>query len=300
MKLFILSFIAIVCISFPSPVVFAQTQEPEYKMVFSTDQTVSIDKDGKVSVNAAKVIQVSGTTIFAQSRFGNAPLRWILPTNANTVIHKRFDGIISVKEIAYGDLINFDGVLNLSGDSLNVTVSNLVDWTRKDEAGSFSGTVTTLATTSKGFLLKTPTGQKITVIIGDTTTITKGKLTISLAQIKIGDKINETSGTLDVPSKTLQANKIVVYQNPAVFYSQNFQGTLKSIDLTQNPPLLILTIGTKDYTVHVSSGAPILNSARAAVSPSRFMIGDTIRIYGAIRQTDLNTIDATLVRNTSL
>ncbi len=267
---------------------------------FSPAQAVSITNDGHVVVGQATVIQVSGTTVYAQSRFGNAPLRWLLPTNASTKVQKRFGGSMTVADIVNGDLIDFSGSLNGASDSLSVTADRITDWSRTDEQSQVAGLVTAVSTTSAGFVLDTGYQNYVTVLSGATTTITKGKLTISLPQIKPGDKIISVQGVLDVPSKTLQATTIVVYQDQSIFYPHNFQGTLKSIDTTANPLIMVLTIGAKDYTVNVPANAPILNAARNSVSVGRFMVGDTVRVYGAIEQTNLNAIDAELVRNVNL
>lgn len=282
------------------PSIYTSGQTGNIWKNFSADQEVHINKEGKVVVTAAKVIQVSGTTVYAQSRFGSSILRWLLPTSDLTRIKKRFGGSIKVSDIAIGDNINFEGVLNTQSDALYVLTSEIINWSRSDEQSTFSGTIAKFATTSRGFVLAAKEGGTVTVLVGATTTISKGKLSITMNEMKIGDKILETSGTLDVPTKTLKATNVVVYQNTAIFQPRNFQGILKSLDPSSKPLSFILTIDGKDYTVRTSADVKIWNTKREAVLPQRYVVGDTVRIYGAIRDTDFSTIDAEIVRNISL
>ena len=88
-----------------------------------------------------------------------------------------------------------------------------------------------------------------------------------------------------------------VYQDKAVFKAQNFQGTLKSLSGTALPASAVITVGKSDYTVYLPASAKVMSKNRAATTLQRFTAGDTVRFYGSIRQTNLQEIDAEILRN---
>ena len=59
-------------------------------------------------------------------------------------------------------------------------------------------------------------------------------------------------------------------------------------------------IDGKVYTVNLAQTTLVLNKVRSAALLSRFVVGDTVRIYGRIEEVDEPIIDAEILRNISL
>ena len=104
-------------------------------------------------------------------------------------------------------------------------------------------------------------------------------------------------GTYDYPTNTLTASSVDVYQSKSIFTSRNFEGTLKSICGTALPAVLTVTVGGTDYTAYLPDKSAVLKSNKSATSLTRFVVGDTVRLYGKIRQANLTEIDADTVRD---
>jgi hypothetical protein len=140
----------------------------------------------------------------------------------------------------------------------------------------------------------------VTVKTNTTTQFIKGSRTLDLAHVVVGDTITKTSGDFDIPTNTLTANSVVTYIAPDYYKSKNFQGTLKEIGGTALPTTLQVLIDGKTYTVNVTANASILNKAKGPIMLNRFVVGDTIRVYGAIREVDEPIMDVEVVRNINL
>lgn len=120
-----------------------------------------------------------------------------------------------------------------------------------------------------------------------------------------GDTVVLADGVYDYSRNTLSASDIVVFQSKENFQPRNFEGKLKSIDGTSAPTILVVTIAGEDYTVMISSSTKVLKKNRSLVKLARFVVGDTVRFYGAIKENDKILYDklivpAEVVRNTSL
>ena len=92
---------------------------------------------------------------------------------------------------------------------------------------------------------------------------------------------------------------VVVYIDPTIFLPRNFQGILQAVS-GDNPPVLTVNTEGKNYSVMLTSSTQILNNARNSVSLKRYLVGDTVRLYGAIRQAEDPIIDAQIVRDIDL
>lgn len=88
-----------------------------------------------------------------------------------------------------------------------------------------------------------------------------------------------------------------MYQDKSIFVERNFQGTLKSVSTVVLPATLVVTVGATDYTVYLADSSSVLRNNRKPTTLSRFVVGDTVRFYGAIRETNFEEIDAEVVRD---
>ena len=70
---------------------------------------------------------------------------------SNTNIIKRFGGNAKISDISVGDVLNVDGSLLSSSDSLNINATNIRDLNLEKEDGNFSGKGQALETLDKFF-----------------------------------------------------------------------------------------------------------------------------------------------------
>ena len=120
-----------------------------------------------------------------------------------------------------------------------------------------------------------------------------------MVDITAGDKILSVAGLYDYPSNTLTASNVEVFQSKTIFKPRNFEGTLKSISGTTLPVSLVVTVGSTDYTIYLNEKASVLKNNKKPTTLTRFVVGDTVRAYGSIRETNLTEIDAEIVRDTN-
>ena len=263
---------------------------------------VSIDKNGAVNINGAVVVQYSGSNIFAQTVWGNATIRWVITTNKDTVMTRRFGGETKVSELKLGDYVNVTGTIyGLGGDSLVVKADKVKNWSKEEEQSVFSGTaasvdfgkslLTIIIKEAPNVLAKIPAGLLIK----------KGEKMISLSEVNNGDMVVSASGAYNALEKTLQVENMEIYQDQSIFVARNFQGKLKSLSSTNLPSTMIVNVDGRDYTVALPAGVTLLNKARGNTTLQRFVTGDTVRIYGTISKTDFfSIINVEIVRNINI
>ena len=261
-------------------------------------QDFHIDKNGKVKVNQAKVMQVSGTTFYARYYMGLAFIRMLIKTNPNTKVFRKFGDEIPLNQIVAGDTINIEGEIESGADNLSVIAHKLTNFSNQKAIDNFRGVISAIGSTTRSFIL-TAKNDVLMVTIGTTTQIKKGNRIISTDLIRNGDIVTDAVGTYDHKTKILDANVVVIYIDKNIFAERNFEGTLKSISTGSTPTLTVNTEG-KDYSIILTSDTTIINKNRKPVSVKRYLEGDTVRIYGAIREAEEPIIDAQIVRNIDL
>lgn len=262
---------------------------------------INIDQSGKIVAKNLKVAAIpepgKSTFFFARALWDNVYIRITVVTGATTKITKEHGEQAGVFDIKEGDLVDVEGVFPSSADTLNVQASKIVDHSLLREVKTVRGTVSSLATSTPEFVLKTSKGNNITVRTGSGTIIKKGARIISLSGLKIGDTILSAKGLFDYSAYSIDADSIEVYQNKTVFRARNFEGKLESLSDLTLPTTLNVNVDGKTYTVYLPAKADILNKNKSPVQLSRFVAGDKVRFYGAVRETDLSAIDADTLRD---
>ena len=278
--------------------VFAQTQTaiPAHN---AADQDFHLDKDGNVSMYQGKIIQIAGTSFYARYYVGLAYIRMIIKTDTNTKFHRRFGDEISIKEIKEGDMVNVFGKIENGADTISIVAQEIVDFSNQKEITSFKGAIAGNGSSTASFILKTSNQGNITVNTNSSTQIRKGNRILTPDRVRSGDRITDTVGTFDHANKTLEANVLVIYTDMNVYKARNFEGIFKSVS-GNNPLTLIFATEGKEYSVILKDNAEILSNKRKPALIKRFVSGDTIRIYGAIKEVDEPIIDAEVVRNLDL
>src|SRR3989338_8454303 len=263
----------------------------------NTPSEISIKPDGTFFATNVVVMQKSekaGTNLFSRVTWGSVFLR-ITVLAASAKITKNNGGSAAVEDIQVGDILSVKGTLAPGADSLVINALEVRDLSLNVETKNISGVIKTLNVTLNNFTLTDKKLGAITVVAPYN--IQKGARVISVGELTVGDKVISASGSFDYLAKIFTASDMEVYQDKSVFKAQNFQGTLKSLSGTALPTTAVITVGKTDYTIYLSASAKVMSKNRAATTLQRFTIGDMVRFYGSIRQTNLQEIDAGLIRN---
>ncbi len=250
---------------------------------------------GAFSAKNLTVIQKSNSTLFCRATWGFAFIRITVITNASTTVTKNHGEIATVGDVSTGDIIDIEGTFPTASETVTVQASSIRDQALERESKTFSGTIQSIDPSLASFTLLNKSATTSIVLTG--AGIKKGVRTIAPNELAAGDKILSASGTYDYPSNTLTATAVEVFQNKAIFAPKNFQGTLKSISGTTLPTTLIITVDGTDYTAYLSASTGVLNNAKKPAKLVRFAAGDTVRIYGATRESNLSEIDAEVLRD---
>ena len=263
----------------------------------NTPSEISIKPDGTFFATNVVVMQKSekaGTNLFTRGTWGSVFLR-ITVLASSAKITKNNGGSATVEDIQVGDVLSVKGTLAPGADSLVINALQVRDLSLNVESKNISGIIKTLNVSLNNFTLTDKKLGSITVVAPYN--IQKGARVISAGELAVGDKILSASGSFDYLAKTFTASDMEVYQDKSIFKAQNFQGTLKSLSGTALPTSAVITVGKTDYTVYLAASAKVMSKNRAATTLQRFTIGDMVRFYGSIRQTNLQEIDAGLIRN---
>lgn len=264
--------------------------------VYALGSEIHFTADGTFSAKNVVVYQKAGSNLFCRGTWDTAFIRFVVVTAPSTSISKARGERATVGEINEKDIITVEGVLATGGDSIVVHATSVEDVTLQVASKTLSGTVGSVDTGARTLTLKTKQLGTVSVSAGSAA-ITKGIRSVTLGDITSGDKILSAAGTYDYSTNTLTATAIEMYQDKAVFAPRNFEGTLKSISGVVLPATFVVSVGGTDYTVYMGGTGVVLNTNKKAASLSRFMLGDTVRFYGAVRQTDLTEVDAEVIRD---
>lgn len=262
--------------------------------------TITVAEDGSAKIKNAVIFQIIGNTFFARTYWGEAFIRWTIRTDGKTQIVKRFNGPAKFSDLAVGHILNIDGSLLSGADTLNLNAVTIRDFSLENEDGTFSGRVTNVDSSTGNITIVTPAGINLTIKFDSGATIKKGAIYLQPMQIAVGDKILSVSGIYHEPSQSIEASNVEIYQDPSIFIPHNFQGKLKGLSGTTLPAAFTLVLTSKEYNMVMSDKTEVLNAKREPAKLQRFVEGDTIRVYGKIRETDLKTVDVEVVRNIDL
>jgi hypothetical protein len=271
----------------------AQTAKPELPPTRGDVETqISIDKLGTVSLKGARIVQIAGSNMFVTTSWGSAKIRWVIVASKDTTLTRRFGGATSINEFDIDEYINVTGTMYGSGgDSLVIKATSIKNWSKENEPGEFSGTIANIDFGKKTFTLIVPDAPNVLVTAPPSLSVKKGARSISFGDLANGDRVLSTGGTFNVIDRSLAIDRIEIFQEQSIFVPRNFQGTLKNISATTLPTTATIRAEGKDYTVYLSEKTIISNKLKEKASLQRFLVGDTVRLYGAIRKTNLTEID---------
>lgn len=257
-----------------------------------------IGSDGSVLLRGAKITAMSGATLTVTQTWGSYVATWTIVTDSATELLRRYDGASSISEFSVGDYVAVKGTLDTSVSVPTIKAKVVRDYSIQRKNASFSGTVFSVASSS--FVLATASRGNITVNVDANTVIKEGGASTTFAAIQVGKRITLASGLFNNLTNTLQATKVDIYQNKALLAKRTFEGTLKSLTASATPPTtLVLTVGATDFSVNVPLGISIIGQNWLALPLSSFVVGDKVRVYGAVRPENTTIIDASIVRDAS-
>lgn len=266
----------------------------------SASSEVHITRDGVAIVDEISVFQVAGSTFFARLTWGNAFVRMNVRATAATLANAYGEPIV-LADIKEGHLLHVEGTLESGTDSLTVVAKKLVDLSIRKQQQTFSGSIQNINPGAGTFTLSDPKEGDIVVTVGSSATITKGSRTIPVSLLKNTDRAVEASGEYDHNAKTLKLSAATLSFNKALYVPQNFVGIFKGAPDSKSVPTTIkVQIEGVLYDVHLAAGAQVLTSLRKPTTFTRWLEGDSIRLYGTREEREEPVIDAEVVRNTNL
>jgi uncharacterized membrane protein len=261
---------------------------------------VHIYKDGKVSMKGVKVMQLAGPTFFTRLYWGDAFVRLTVKTNSGTVFYRATGEKTTLSEVAVEDILDLEGELEPGGSALVIIPKTVKNTSVVKEQSVLSGKVTSIDINKNSFTLESKSRGEVSVNLLDNSHFIKGNRNIDLNRLKIGDDITKVDGDYDYSNKSIKAQRVVAYVDLKTFEPKVHIGNLTAIGGTNLPTELSVNISGSNYKVNLRKDASMLNKAWGRTSLSRFVVGDTIRIWGAIREVDELIIDAEVVRNLNI
>ena len=264
---------------------------------------VHIIADGMMNVRGARIDQMVGTTFFLTLKWDDFPMRFIMKTDEKTRVTKRYGGTADVSQFKLGDYLDAAGEFFVGSDTFGMTARQVKDWSLQEESETYSGKILEIVADGL-FTLQTPR-KTVTLRIPSDASIKKGTVVIPLGRVMKGDSVALADGVYDYASNILTATSVVIFQSRAEFLPRNFQGTLKSIGGGAFPISLVVTVDGTDYTASITAATALLSKNRGSILLARFVPGDTVRFFGALRESektlrDERIVDVQVLRNLNL
>ncbi|HBV01018.1 MAG TPA: hypothetical protein DEF00_01320 [Candidatus Taylorbacteria bacterium] len=285
---------------------FAAVGEYNPQSVGAGNPELHIKADGTISLQSGRVDQIAGSTFYLGLKWGALPMRFTMKTDARTIVIKRYGGSTTVSQIKVGDYLDAEGEFFVGSDFFGMDALRVKDWSLQEESGTFSGVIMEVNSDER-LVLRTLQNQTISVRFATSSAVSikKGAVTIPFGRLRKGDAALLISGVYDYSKNLLTADRIIVYQNKADFTARNFEGTLKQIISADIPATLIVSVNGVEHTVKLSDKTAVLKKNRSAAELPRFVVGDTVRFYGAVREeektlNDVLVVDAEIIRNLNL
>lgn len=258
--------------------------------------SLTIEEDGDTALQGARITQITGTTIFAAQYWGLLPVRWIIRTDSKTLITHRFGNPIVFSQLSVGDFVSAEGAFNGGSDTLGIDAKSIKDWSVSTEGSSFTGTIASAPDQNGSFILQLGDGNTVFVKPKPGASVARGVVAIAPSAIAQGDRVLETTGVYNHLDRSLEANIIKIFQDKKKFAARNFEGELMRLDSTALPTTMLVKTNDGEYRVFLSEKTEIVKKNRAKTTLVRFIAGDTLRFYGALREADWTAVDAEIIR----
>lgn len=261
---------------------------------------IHVTQDGKASISGAKLMQEVGSTFFARLYWGDAFIRFTLKTNSTTQFLRATGEKTTIAEMSVGDIVDAVGELESGSNTINLIASSVKNSSVQKEQSSLSGNVASVDLSRREFTLYSTARGPVTVVVATSTQFFKGTRTLDFEHLRKGDTITQAVGDYNIATKILAARSVTTYLDISLFKPRLFVGKLLEVPAGSSPTSIKITIDNVAHTVILTNKTLIMRKDRGDVSLARFVAGDTIRIWGALREVDEPMIDAEVVRNMNL
>lgn len=253
--------------------------------------------DGSLSAKSVVVFQKAGNNFFCRVAWGDTFIRMTVLVHADTEITKKFGGKAVADDIQEGDTLEVSGLLSDGTGNLVVKAKKVKNVSVVKEAKTIAGTITKIDTASSTAVVAVKGLGTVKVVLSQGGIIQKGLRTISLVELAPGDKLLSSAGIYDFSTMTLTTSLLEIYQDKKEFLPRTFSGTIVSFAGTALPTTAMVASGGKNYTVYLSESTKLMRKSREVVSLSRMTVGDSVLIYGSIREANFSEISALSIRD---
>jgi hypothetical protein len=262
---------------------------------------IHVTKEGKANVSSAKVMQIVGNTFFARLYWGDAFIRFTIRAGSSTKFMRATGEATTIAEIKEGDILDASGELQSQTDTLTLVASSVRNSSVQKEQAVLSGNVISVDRSNRQqFLMTTKDRGVVIVNIATSTQFFKGTRTLDFDHLRAGDRVTKVTGDFDLSSKNISAQAVTIYLDTNQFKPKNFVGKLSEVPSSLDATTLKIIVDKTIYTVNLNSKTIIMRNDKSITTLQRFVAGDSVRFYGAIRETDEPIIDAEVVRNMSI
>ncbi|MEK7538343.1 MAG: hypothetical protein AAB552_00735 [Patescibacteria group bacterium] len=268
--------------------------------VHALSSEIHVTQDGKASISGAKLMQEVGSTFFARLYWGDAFIRFTIKTNSGTQFLRATGEKTTIAEMSVGDIVDAVGELEPGSNTLNLVASSVKNSSVQKEQSSLSGNVASVDFSRREFTLYSTARGPVTVVVATSTQFLKGTRTLDLEHLRKGDKVTEVAGDYNIATKILVARSVTTHLDMSQFKPRLFIGKLAEIPSGVGATSIKVIIDNITHTIILTDKTLIMRTNRGAVSLARFVAGDTIRIWGALREVDDLIVDAEVVRNMNL
>lgn len=193
-------------------------QEKKLEMARKVEDKISkgseleIKKDGRTNIHNAKVLSVSSTTIAVEVALGSAMVPASLSIDASTELISKNQKKITLTNIAAGDMVNVNGMLQTtSAPGLSVKATVVRDLTPIKEVAQenkrvFEGKFISVSSTTPAVLSMTIEGSAFTVQTSSVTLIlNKNWLPMNLNAFVAGDSVRVFGSRASSTATTIDA-----------------------------------------------------------------------------------------------
>lgn len=253
--------------------------------------------DGSLTSKSVVVYQKAGSNFFCRVAWGDTFIRMTVLVHADTEITKKFGGKATVDEIKEGDTLEIVGILSDGTGNLVVKAKKIKNLALTAEAKTISGLITRVSVASSSLAVNAKGVGAVQVVLSPGGVIQKGARTIALTDVGVGDTLLGASGVYNFSTLTLTTSLLEIFQDKKMFAPKAFAGTIESIAGASLPTSITMTSSGKTYTVALSQSTKLMSKSRATTSLSRMVVGDSILVYGSIKETNLSEISAISVRD---
>lgn len=170
-------------------------------LLFSITVSPAFAGSLEAHMTGVKVTAISSTTLTV-TKDGNT---FMINTDTNTQVIRRFGDTSMLSQISVGDLINIAGVW-VDGSKTTAYAKLIRDGSIQERHDAFEGTVTLV--TTNGFVFQSRNRGQQTVIVRSSTKVTdRTGNTIALSQIGAGNMVN-VRGLWNRTSNTITADMV--------------------------------------------------------------------------------------------